>query len=268
MDRLAVFIPAMIAIGCLLALVFFRPGRFAEAFRDLRAQAPLLWMLAGAMAGVGGVMLWRYPLVTGIWVAGLGGTAAGGILLARLRRKRRLAIFSEQFMRVLGVLKRGLRSGLPLNRCIEIVVSEFDGPIRTEFAKVLNDVGLGMPLADALERMADRVPLREVRFFAVAMAVQSRTGGSLTETLENLSETLYSFKRLRQKIDAFSQEARVSATIIGVLPFLLTVAIILLNPGYIGVFLETGLGMALAAGALAWIGIGVMVMRRMIRFDG
>jgi tight adherence protein B len=117
-----------------------------------------------------------------------------------------------------------------------------------------------------LERMHERVPLPEVNFLAIAIAIQKETGGNLSEALENLSIVLRARKAMKLKIKAITQEAKVSAFIIGALPFVLIGGISFLNPGHLDPFFNTQSGQLTAILSFTWMLIGVLLMRKLINF--
>lgn len=204
-------------------------------------------------------------------IVSLGFAVAGGLLLPHLyigtRRKRRFKRFSAEFPNAIDVIVRGLKSGLPMVDCLKIIAAEAQQPVKSEFVSVVQDQTLGIPLDEALERLWERVPLSEANFFAIVVGIQSRTGGSLSEALGNLSKVLRERKKMSSKIKAMSSEAKTSAGIIGALPFLVSAAVYLTSPDYMSLLFTTLTGKLVLAGCALWMGIGTLVMRKMINFD-
>ena len=110
---------------------------------------------------------------------------------------------------------RGVKSGLPLVDCLKIIAGEAQEPVEGEFKTIVEDQTLGLPLDQAVQRLPERIPLAEANFFAIVIAIQSRTGGNLSEALGNLSKVLRERKKMQAKIKAMSSEAKASAGIIG-----------------------------------------------------
>ena len=187
-------------------------------------------------------------------------------LLAFLIRRRRRA-FILQFPDALDVMVRGVRAGLPLMDCLHIVAREGQEPVKSEFDTIARSLSVGITLPQALDLLHDRLPLPEVNFFAVVISMQQQTGGNLSEAISNLSNVLRERRRMRQKVVALSQEAKYSAGIIGALPFLIMVMMYVISPGYLLPLFETTLGNIALLVALAWMGVGALVMRTMISFD-
>ena len=182
-------------------------------------------------------------------------------------RKRRQNVFLIDFADALDVMVRGLKSGLPVSEAMKIIASESGPPVGPEFAEVVEGQRLGISIEQGLERMVDRIPLAEVNFLAIVMAIQSKTGGNLSEALGNLSRVLRDRKRMKQKVASVSQEAKSSAAIIGSLPFILIVVLTFLNPDYMNPIFSTEMGHMLLIGSGLWMSCGVLVMRKMINFQ-
>ena len=121
-------------------------------------------------------------------------------------------------------------------------------------------------IEQGIERMYERVPLPEVNFLAIVIAIQAKSGGNLAEALSNLSTVLRDRKKMKAKIRSVSQEAKSSAAIIGSLPPLIMIALYLLRPDYISLLWTENLGKTMLAGSAIWMTIGVLVMRKMINF--
>ena len=119
----------------------------------------------------------------------------------------------------------------------------------------------------AFERMHDRMPLPEVNFFAIVVAIQAQTGGNLAEALGNLSGVLRDRYRLQSKVKSLSAEAKASAWIIGALPPLVMLVVYLTSPDYIALLWTDQLGKLMLGAAGVWMLLGVLVMRKMINFD-
>jgi tight adherence protein B len=196
---------------------------------------------------------------------------AGGLLLPHLyvgtKRKRRFNTFTEEFPNAVDIIVRGVKSGLPLVDCLKIIATEAQDPVRGEFRLIIEDQTLGIPLDEAVQRLSERVPLTEVNFFSIVIAIQSRTGGSLSEALGNLSKVLRERKKMKAKIKAMSSEAKASAGIIGSMPFAVTIIVYLSTPEYISLLFTTLTGNLVLAASGIWMLMGILVMRKMINFD-
>ena len=113
------------------------------------------------------------------------------------------------------MIVRGVKSGLPLNECLQIIARESPSPVREEFRDLVEQQRVGITLQDAFDRMMGRLPLAEVKFFAIVIGIQQQAGGNLSEALGNLSSVLRDRKQMAAKIQALSAEAKASAGVLG-----------------------------------------------------
>jgi tight adherence protein B len=180
--------------------------------------------------------------------------------------KRRAKKFVESFADASDIIVRGIKSGLPVNECLQVIARESPEPLASEFRRLVDGVAHGMTLEQALERMYARMPLAELRFFTIVLSIQQKTGGNLAEALTNLSLVLRSRKLMREKIKALSGEAVASALIIGSLPPGVVILISITTPSYLSVLFHTSAGQLILGGACIWMGIGVFIMKRMVSF--
>ena len=187
-------------------------------------------------------------------------------ILARMT-KRRQAKFLLEFANAIDIIVRGIKSGLAFSDCMQIVATESPEPVRSEFANLIEQQKVGVPLAEAFERMYERMPLQEVKFFAIVIAIQNQIGGNLAEVLSNLAQVLRDRYRLQAKVRAFSAEAKASAMILGALPPLIITAIFFTSPDYILILWHNKLGNLMLIFSAIWMVVGIFVMRKMINFD-
>jgi len=197
------------------------------------------------------------------------GLPAGWVVLSRAffnwcRRRRADALF-QQFPDALAMIVRAVRVGIPVTDSIRAVGQELDPPTGPEFARLSEELAIGMTLDDALRAMAGRNKLQEYRFFATALSLQSQTGGGLSETLENLGDVIRKRVGVRQKGEALSSEAKMSSLVLGALPPFAGVALWVLNGEYITMLFVEPLGQKILAGAVVMLGLGIMSMKTMIR---
>jgi tight adherence protein B len=180
--------------------------------------------------------------------------------------KRRVTKFTEVFSDAMDIIVRGIKSGLPVHDCLKIISRETPEPLASEFGRLVVNVGIGMSLDLSLEKLHDRMPTAELRFFSIVMNVQQKTGGNLAEALNNLSQVLRSRKLMREKIKALSSEAIASASIIGVLPPGVVILIYITTPSYMQPMFTDPRGQMMLMGGSIWMAMGIWVMRRMINF--
>ncbi|WP_111404645.1 MULTISPECIES: type II secretion system F family protein [Meridianimarinicoccus] len=182
-------------------------------------------------------------------------------------RKRVLKAFTTEFPTAIDVIVRGIRSGLPLNDCIEMVGQEASEPLRSEFARMVDDQQIGIPVSDAVQRMSDRMPTIEAAFFATVITMQTRTGGNLSEALSNLSHVMREQTKMHGKIKSMSSEAKTSGAIIGAMPVLVAGMMFLTSPDYIRLLFTTTTGLLVLTVSGVWMLVGIFVMKKMINFD-
>lgn len=180
--------------------------------------------------------------------------------------QRRQKKFQSELANAIDVVVRGVKSGLPLNECLQIIARESPEPIAGEFRYVVEQMRVGIPLGEALDRLIVRMPLAEVKFLAIVIAIQQQAGGNLSEALGNLSGVLRDRFRMQMKVKALSSEAKASAAVLGSLPPGVMTMTYMSSPDYIAPLFNTTAGNLVIAGGIAWMMCGVLVMRKMINF--
>ena len=178
---------------------------------------------------------------------------------------KRTAKLYSQFPDALATIVRGVRVGIPVSEALRAVAQDSDLPTSVEFGRLYDQVSIGTPIEDALREMAARNKLPEYRFFATALALQSQTGGGLTETLENLADVVRKRVALKSRGFALAAEARTSAGVLAVLPVFAGGALAVLNPDYISELFHEGPGQTLFGCTVLWLALGIVVMRVMIK---
>lgn len=250
-------------------------GKARKATLEIRIQqAGLEWsrktylsVSAGLAVLIGLVLL---VVQDSLAVAGVG-VLVGGFGLPSwflgFKKKRRLASFANEFPNAVDIVIRGVKAGLPLGDCLRVIATESPEPLRSEFRRVVEAQTMGLGIGEAVERMAERVPITETNFFAIVISIQAKAGGNLTEALSNLSRVIRDRKKMKAKVKAISSEAKASAGIIGSLPFIVGTLVWLMSPDYISVLWTTSIGQMMVAAGACWMSIGIVVMKKMINFD-
>ena len=201
--------------------------------------------------------------------AGVGLIAAAGLprWVVGFMIKRRCKKFLEEFPNALDVMVRSIKSGLPLNDALRLIASDSQEPVKTEFRRVVESQQVGLNVPEACARMNQSIPLPEVNFFAIVIAIQAQAGGNLSEALDNLSKVLRERKKMKAKVNALSMEAKASACIIGALPFIVATLVYLTSPDYMTILFTDPRGHIIMGASAVWMSIGIFVMRNMINFD-
>jgi tight adherence protein B len=223
-------------------------------------------------AFIGACVLGVVALLLGMpfWLAALlsiVGLLAGPYWAKRRRHAKELKAFADEFPNALDVIIRGVKAGLPLVEGIKTVAKDGREPVRSHFERIGQDQAIGIPLNEAVERFAERLNTAEARFFAIVVGIQSKSGGSFSEALTNLTSVIRERHKMRRKIKSLSAEAKASAIIIGALPVVVALLIHVTSPDYIALLFHDGRGIAVLIACGIWMAMGVVVMRKMINFD-
>jgi tight adherence protein B len=238
----------------------------AQAGLDISVRS--FWLASVASGIVIGIASMAFGLP---WFMAAAAGFAGFLGLPRwvlgFLKERRKNVFLNDFADAIDVMVRGLKAGLPVSEAIKIIASESSPPVGPEFQEVAEGQRIGISIDQGIERMAERMPLAEVNFLAIVMAIQAKTGGNLSEALSNLSRVLRDRKKMKQKIKAVSQEAKSSAMIIGALPFCIAGILSVASPNYLDPMFDTEMGNMMLVGCAICMSIGILIMRQMINFE-
>jgi tight adherence protein B len=238
------------------------------------SQAGLSWskekfLIISAVLGLFAFAV-TFFLGGGLMAAAALGFAAGfGVprWLLGFLKKRREKKFLAALPDAVDVIVRGIKAGLPLFESIKVVAADAPEPLKGEFLAIIETQTIGMPLGDACLRLYERMPLPEANFFGIVVAIQQKSGGNLSEALGNLSKVLRDRKKMSEKIQAMSMEAKASAGIIGSLPPIVMLLVYISTPQYIALLWTEPVGRMMLAGCVLWMSMGIFVMRKMINFD-
>jgi tight adherence protein B len=237
-------------------------------------QAGLAWTPQKFMiiSGVLGFACFAIAFLMGGGLLGAFGLAfAAGFGLPRwilgFLKKRREKLFLKALPDAVDVIVRGIKAGLPLFESIKVVAADAPEPLKSEFIAIIETQAIGMPLGEACSRLFERMPLPEANFFGIVIAIQQKSGGNLSEALGNLSKVLRDRKKMAEKIQAMSMEAKASAGIIGSLPPIVMLLVYLSTPDYISLLWTHPTGQLMLCGCVLWMSCGIFVMKRMINFD-
>ena len=237
-------------------------------------QAGLNWSTRKflVVSGVLAAVFFAAAMFVGGGLLGAAGLAfAAGFGLPRwglsFLKKRREAAFLKSLPDAVDVIVRGIKAGLPLFESIKVVAADAPEPLRSEFLAIIETQAIGMPLGDACARLYERMPVPEANFFGIVVAIQQKSGGNLSEALGNLSKVLRDRKKMAEKIQAMSMEAKASAAIIGSLPPIVMILVYMTTPDYIALLWTHPTGQLMLVGCVIWMSIGIMVMKKMINFD-
>ena len=217
-------------------------------------------------AGVLAALTAYTVLDSAVGVVGLGLLAAASpILYVARKRQLRLKKFSEQLPDTLDLMGRSLAVGHAFTESLNQVATEMPDPISTEFRITFEEQKLGLSTKLALERLAERVPLLDLRLCVTAMLIQRETGGNLAEILEKVSFTIRERFKIMEDFRSMTTSARGSAWILSLLPVALAFVMTVINPDYMKVLLEDRRGHMVILLAVIMQLIGVLLIRRILK---
>jgi tight adherence protein B len=178
---------------------------------------------------------------------------------------RRTAQLYVQLPDALAMTVRSVRVGFTVTDAMRIVSEEGQWPTSAEFRRVIDEIRFGGSLQDALVKLAQRSALLEYRFLAVALALQNQSGGSLSETLENLADVVRKRVALKERGIALASEARTTMYVLGVLPFVVSAAMAVMTPTYLLPLVTTSMGKKLLFSGIALLCMGFGSMKVIIK---
>lgn len=186
------------------------------------------------------------------------------IMALNFKANRTRKKIQDQFPVALDVFVRGLRAGHPIAAALDLLTVEMPDPVGSQFGLVVDEVTYGAELRDALQNMAERWDLDDMRMFVVSLSVQSETGGNLAEILENLSRVIRERQSMFLKVRALSSEGRMTAVILTVLPIFTFTLLFIANPRF---FLDVAIDQFFVPGFSVLIAlylVGFITIRRMV----
>jgi tight adherence protein B len=223
----------------------------------------LTWMAGAGIAGFVTAESLHQP-----WLVSLGATLAAGalpLLHVNHKRVRRLQKIEQQLPDALDLLVRGLRAGHAFSSTLKMAGEELPEPVRNEFRITHDEINFGVSMQQALSNLSERVPSTDLRYFVVAVLIQRESGGNLTEILGNLSRLIRERLKLLARVRVLSSEGRLSAWILGIMPFALAGLLQLTNPEFIGTLWTDPIGISIVKYMLVLMAIGAVIMRKIIR---
>jgi tight adherence protein B len=223
-------------------------------------------VLVGSIGVVFGAVLAALTGTTFIGVVGflLSPLLARGFLNFRIGRRKKK--FEEQFPEALSLIASSLTAGHTFLRSISLMCEESPPPLSEEFARVVNETQLGDPLVDALERMGQRLQIRDVDWVVQAIRIQQTVGGKLADLLHTLADFIRAREEVRREVLVLTAEGRISAYVLGGLPVFLLLAISVISPGYMDPMF-TGWGPVVLLGSALWGGAGFAFILKMVKVD-
>lgn len=223
------------------------------------AEYILLRIAVPLVLSVFALLIWRSlpAMLLGILIG-----AILPIFWLQARQRQRNQAFDEQLAETLQMMASSLRGGFSMLQALRHVAKESQEPTKTELNRVVQEVQLGLNVNDALANLARRVESEDLEMVVTAMQIHSRIGGNLTHILETISATIRERSRLRREVRVITSMQRLSAYLIGALPFLLTGVIFAINPTYMSRLFVPGWTLCIPIGAFIMAVMGFFIIRR------
>ncbi|MCL5777109.1 type II secretion system F family protein [Limibaculum sp. FT325] len=211
-------------------------GSMMEQARFANIAITPLWIVGTLIF----LMIVAFAMLTGFTSASLPIRILVAIIISygalfiwlRNKAKARISLLEEQFPDAIDLMVRSLRVGHPITAAIAIVAREMPDPLGSEFGLIADEATYGMNINDALDRLAARVPVPDLRFFAIAVNIQSTSGGNLAEVLDGLSRVIRARFKLFRKVRAITAEARWSGWFLSFFPIFALLMVQVVKPDY------------------------------------
>jgi tight adherence protein B len=218
-------------------------------------------IVAGFLAG----WLFSQSILPGIGVAIIA-FLIPDMLLRRAIYNRRLK-FERQLVDVLVLVKGAVRSGYSFLQALDVVIEEMRAPASEEFRRVRREVGLGLPMSQALNNLNSRMENGDLYLVVTAVNINSQVGGNLSTMLEAVTTTIRERVRLFSEIRALTSQQRYSGYFLTMLPFIVAAALFIINPEYISRIFEPGWILCVPIGAVLSVFLGNIMIRLLARMD-
>lgn len=232
----------------------------------LLKPSELIGMMAGgALLGVAGAYLALHSLGTAALLGMLCGAAPW--MWVKMKQAKRMRDLVHQLPDAIDMMSTALRTGFSFLRAVQLIGSQMQAPIADEFRRLAAEVQMGMATDDALNNLVERTHCYDLELLVAAVQIHLTVGGNLSEILDNIAGTIRERVKLQGEISAATAEGRMSAGILIVMPFAMAIIINIANPGYMRPLFTTpiGIGLTLVAGVL--MGVGAMIIRKMVEID-
>lgn len=223
-----------------------------------------LSLLAAVLLGAIGLF------VVGVPVFGLALTILGGMLpylWLRRKKKKRIERFEENLPEAIDLLGRAVRAGHAVSTGFQMVADEIGGPVSEEFRIVFEEQRYGLPMEESLFGLLDRVDSMDVKIFVTAVMIQREVGGNLAEILDNISRTIRERFKIQRQVRVHTAQGRMTGYLLAALPVVVGSLIYALNPGYMSVLFEPGIGRLLISVAVLLQIMGFVVIRRIVTIE-
>lgn len=242
-----------------------------QALDRLVVQSGLPYSVAGvllvtALAYGGTFLLFTFANL-GLKLALVGALPVGAapLLFIIAQRQKRIDKIDGQLPDAIDLIGRALRAGHAFQGAVQMVANEGPEPVASEFRVTFDEINFGVPLQDAMLNLATRVPSTDLRYFVIAVLIHRDTGGNLAELLDNISRLMRERIRLKGSIAVLAAEGKLSAWILGLLPFGMAALLNVVNPGFMKILFLDPQGRQVLATALVLMAFGVIWLWRLTK---
>ncbi|MCB9759967.1 MAG: type II secretion system F family protein [Alphaproteobacteria bacterium] len=178
--------------------------------------------------------------------------------------QRRINQFGDQLLDALNYMSNGLKSGLSLVQCMDMVRAELPAPVNQEFGLVMSEQRLGVPLEDALVRMEERLGTEDLQIVVTSILILRQSGGNLSETFDTIATTIRERRKVQGRIRTLTAQGVSQGVIIVAMPFVLGFVLWLLDPELMSRMWTTALGWGMLAVMLGLQGLGAFLIKRIV----
>ncbi len=200
------------------------------------------------------------------FISGLISLTVPGVLV-NVKKKRRSRLMTDQLPEALNIISSGLRAGFSFPQALSVVIREMEGPLTSEFSRVLKENRLGKPMDDALHDLMGRIENDDLDMLVTALLIQRQVGGNLAEVLDNISHTIRERVRIKGEIRSLTAEGKLSAIVISIMPVGVALILSILNPEYISLLIEETIGLVLIGVAVIMQIIGFIITWKIVDID-
>ena len=239
--------------------------QLASAGVPMRAEEFLLiWVVLSFVPAAISALMEAHVFVS-VTLSGIG--LALPPFYVRHSRSKRLIAFEKQLPDAIASVSNCLKSGLTFQQGMQAVAEQMPEPISKDFGRVMRELQLGSTTERALNNLARRVPSPDVKLLVTAILISQQVGGNLSAVLDNIAQTVTDRIRIKQEVHTITSTGRISGMVIGLLPLILAVILVMMNPKYMQLLFERQEGHIMLIIAAVMEAIGYMLIRKIVSVE-
>jgi tight adherence protein B len=227
-----------------------------------RVRRALLWIEISLF--VIGLLISRHPLF-GLWAVGLG--LFGIHYFGEFLKQRATDRFDDQMVDVAFAFRNSLKAGMSLVDTMEMIAADFQPPASDQFRMAARQVQVGATIEEALRRLVERVPNRDLKMMVDSIEILRQTGGNMVETFEGVAETLKNRKRVEGKIKTLTAQGRYQTIMLCAMPFVMLLILYFMNRTYVEILFSTFLGWCVLSLVVMLVATGWVVIRKITTIE-